>query len=154
MSSIISKFVEVCIFKFERDRVSYLVLHRAKDEKVYPNIWQFVSGGFEGNEKGQEAALRELQEETGFVPKAFWVVPYVNVFYDPGYDSINMSPVFAAQVESGSEPKLSSEHDEYKWCSFDDALKTLTWPGQREALRIVHQYIVRGEDAMKCTRIK
>ena len=62
--------------------------------------------------------------------------------------------MFAAQVDAGSEPKLSREHDEYKWCGFDDAVRTLTWRGQREALRIVHQYIVKGEDAMKYTRIK
>ena len=154
MPSIISKFVEICIFKFERDRPLYLLLHRAKDEKVYPNIWQCVSGGIDGKETGQEAALRELQEETGFVPEAFWILPYVNVFYDPAHDSINMSPVFAAQVASGSEPKLSGEHDEYLWCGLDEALKRLTWPGQRKALRILHRYIVRGEEAMKFTRIK
>ena len=154
MPSIISKFVEICIFKFEQDQPRYLLLHRAKTEKVYPNSWQFVTGEIEGNEQGEQAALRELQEETGFAPKAFWVVPYVNSFYDPKNDFINMSPVFAIQVGSGSEPKLSPEHDEYQWCSFDDALRTLTWNGQREALRIIHQTIVKGEDAMKYTRIK
>ncbi len=154
MASIINKFVEVCIFKFENDKPRYLLLRRAKEEKVYPNIWQFVSGKVHVNEKASESALRELREETGFEPKAFWVVPFVNSFYDPEHDDINMSPMFAAQVEAGCMPKLSHEHNEYEWCLFEDAIRRLLWHGQREGLSIVHQYIVKGEDAMKFTRIK
>ena len=154
MVSIINKFIEVCIFKFERDRPSYLLLHRAKDEKVYPNIWQFVSGALDSKETAIEAALRELLEETGLHPKALWVVPFVNSFFDPEDDTINLNPMFAAQVEPGSVPQLSHEHDEYEWCLFDDAVRRLIWHGQREGLRIVHQCIVKGEDAMKYTRIK
>ncbi|SRR5713101_1955221 len=154
MSSIINNFVEVCIFKFEYDKPWYLLLHRAKNERVYPNIWQFVSGAVDENEKATDAAFRELLEETRFEPKAFWVVPYVNSFYDPAHDYINLSPMFAAQVEPGSVPQLSHEHDEYQWCTFDEALGKLLWHGQREGLRIVHQYIVRGEEAAKYVRIR
>ena len=154
MPSIVSKFVEVCIFKFERDRALYLLLHRSKDEKIYPNIWQFVSGTMETDEPAKAAALRELREETGFEPRAFWALPYINSFYDPDYDSVNLDPMFAAQVDAGSEPKLSSEHDEYKWCGLDDALRTLTWHGQREALRIVQNSIVSGGEGLKHLRLK
>ncbi|HEV8539347.1 MAG TPA: NUDIX pyrophosphatase [Bacteroidota bacterium] len=154
MSSIVIKFVEVCVFKFENDRPWYLLLRRAASEKVYPNIWQFVSGSLDENERAQDAALRELHEETGLAPKGFWVVPYVNSFYDPADDCINLNPMFAAQVEPGSVLKLSHEHDEYQWCGFDDAVRRLLWHGQREGLRIVHEFIVRGEDAMRFARMK
>jgi 8-oxo-dGTP pyrophosphatase MutT (NUDIX family) len=147
MPAIISKFIEVCIFKFEHDRPRYLMLRRAKDEELYPGIWQFVSGELNTGEPGKEGALRELKEETGFVPLSLWVVPHVNVFYDARFDSVNLDPVFAARVAAGSEPKLSAEHDEYQWCGLEDAVRTLTWHGQREALRIVHELIVPGGPA-------
>ena len=154
MPLIAGKIIEVCVFKFEKDRAWYLLLHRSKDEKIYPNLWQFVSGSIEGDEKAVDAAYRELLEETGMNPKAFWVVPFVNSFYDPEWDSINLSPMFAAQVEIGDAPKLSHEHFEFEWFSYADAARKLVWPGQREGLRIVHEYIVGGQSAVKLTRIR
>ena len=154
MTLIAANIIEVCIFKFEKDRPWYLLLHRAKDEKIYPDIWQFVSGSIDGDEKAVVAAYRELQEETGLKPKAFWVVPFVNSFYDPGWDSVNLSPLFAAQVNAADEPKLSDEHDQYGWYLFEDAVRKLVWPGQKEGMRIVHEYIVKGEKAANLTRIK
>src|SRR5260221_5599009 len=115
MSSVLNKFIEVCIFKFEHDRPWYLLLRRSKAERVYPGIWQFVSGAVDGVEKATDAAFRELREETGLEPKAFWVVPFVNSFYDPASDEINLSPMFAAQVQPASFPQLYHLHDEYKW---------------------------------------
>jgi len=154
MALIACKIIEVCVFKFEKDRPWYLLLHRAKDEKIYPNIWQFVSGSIEGDEKAVDAAMRELLEETGINPQAFWVVPFVNSFYDPEWDSVNLSPMFAAQAEAGTKPILSNEHFEFGWFSYEDALKKLVWPGQREGMRIVQEYIVRGNQAGTVTRLR
>lgn len=153
MTLIACRIVEVCIFKFEQDRPMYLLLHRSRDETIYPGIWQFVSGSMEGQETAVTAARRELHEETGMKPGAFWVVPYVNVFYDADWDSMNLSPLFAAQVEAAQRPKLSAEHDDFRWCRFEEAVKLLVWPGQREGMRIVHEVIVRGEEAARLTRI-
>ena len=108
----------------------------------------------EGNETATEAALRELSEETGFSPKAFWVVPHVSMFYDAGDDTVNLSPLFAAQAEIGSIPKLSSEHDEFGWFGYQDAIHKLVWPDQRKGLQLVHDYIVKGEQVVHLTRIK
>ncbi len=154
MPQIACKIVEMCIFKFEHDRAWYLLLHRMPDEQIYPNIWQFVSGSIEGEERALDAALREMAEETSIPPKAVWVAPHVNVFYDAGWDALNFSPVFAAQVEIGSTPKLSLEHDKFGWYPYEEAMKMLVWPGQREGLRIVHEYIVGGQKAGELTRVR
>ena len=154
MASVECKIIEVCIFKFQDDRPMYLLLHRRSDERIYPNIWQFVSGSIEGNEKAVDAALRELAEETSVSPKAFWVVPYVNSFFDPAWDAVNLSPLFAAQTKVGDEPKLSTEHDRYCWLPFDEALRMLVWPGQRKGLQIVNDFIIRGEKAGELCRLR
>ena len=152
MPSIACRIVEVCVFKIERNRPLYLLLHRSKDEKIYPGIWQFISGCIEGPEKAIDAARREFAEETGMKLIGLWVVPFVNSFFDDAYDAVNLSPLFAVEVEPGEQPKLSSEHYEFQWLSYEDALKRLVWPGQRQGLSIVHEYIVGGEEAARLVR--
>jgi len=151
---IICRTIEIAIFKFVDDEPKYLLLHRSQDEKVYPGIWQLLTGTVEKDEGGVEAALREFKEETGLKMLHFWVVPYVNSFYDPDRDAVNLSPLFAAQVEDGIEPRLSAEHSEHRWFSYGEALKKLVWPGQRAGLKVAHDYIVSGEEAAKRLEVK
>lgn len=153
MPSILCRIVEICVFKFEKDQAWYLLLHRSKHENVYPNIWQVVSGIIEENENAIDAAVRELTEETQLRPKAFWNVPFVNSFYDHVHDVVNLSPLFAVQVEVGSEPKLSADHDEYGWFTYQDALRRLVWPGQRIGLQVVRDYVVAGQQASQLLRL-
>jgi dATP pyrophosphohydrolase len=153
MPLLASSIVEVCVFKFEHDRPWYLLLKRSKDEKIYPGIWQFISGSIEEKEKAFEAALRELKEETGIIPERFWVVPHVSVFYDPSWDSTNLSPMFAAQVKPGVNPTLSAEHTDFGWFLFEEAHQKLVWHSQKEGLTVVHDYLVSGKEASRLTRI-
>lgn len=147
MVTIVSRLVEVCVFAHPDTGPEFLLLRRSPSEKVYPGLWQFVTGALEGAEKAVDAALRELEEETGLRPVHFWTVPHVSVFYDAPRDSMNLCPVFAARVDPRGAPKLSAEHSEYLWCGYDDAVRTLVWPGQRESLRIVRDFIAGGEPA-------
>jgi len=148
-----SAIVEICVFAVSDRGPQYLLLRRSPAERLYPDIWQFVTGSIEGGETARQAALRELSEETGLVPLGLWVVPHVNTFYDPAHDSLNLTPVFAAQVDAGRVPKLSVEHTEYQWCGRSGAEGLLVWPGQREALRVLHDFIVRGGTAAGLSRV-
>ncbi|MBM2841112.1 MAG: dATP pyrophosphohydrolase [Bacteroidetes bacterium] len=153
MAIIVCRIIEVCVFRFVNNRSEYLMLRRSPGEKIYPNLWQFVSGSLHDGEKATDAALRELKEETGLTPKRFWVVPHANTFYDHSYDAVNVSPLFAAQVDPDDEPRLSAEHSAFEWLRLDDARRRLVWPGQRAGLEIVEKYIVGGEEAGKLTEI-
>ena len=154
MPAVKSEMIEVCIFRFINNQPEYLLLKRREDEKVYPGIWQYITGYIEDKEKAVEGAIREMREETGFQPVCFWIVPFVNSFYDAADDSLYLVPLFAAQVESGLSPHLSVEHTEYQWHSYREAFRKLVWPGQREGLRIVHEYIVCGEKPADLLKIQ
>jgi len=153
MPDVSCRIVEVCVFKFENNCAQYLLLRRAKDERVYPGLWQLVSGSIEPKEKALDAALRELNEETMLKPRAFWNVPFTNAFYDHETDVVNVSPMFAAQVDAGIEPRLSAEHDTYGWFDIERAARKLVWPGQRSGLQVVHDYIAGGQKASALVRL-
>ena len=44
---------------------------------------------------------------------------------------------FLVDAPEGWEPLLNDEHDEYRWCTFPEALELLYWDDTREALRIL-----------------
>lgn len=149
MAAIVSRVVEACVFKIARAGPEYLLLKRSERDTIYPGMWQLVTGSMTDGERAIDAAMREFREETGMVAKRFWVVPFVNSFYVPVNDAIHLSPVFAMEVQEEARVTLSHEHQEYSWCSFEDAKQKLVWPGQRYAVELVHEYIVGGQEASR-----
>jgi dATP pyrophosphohydrolase len=147
VAAIVSRVVEACVFRFAHDGPEYLLLKRSEKDNIYPGMWQLVTGSMKDGERAVDAALRECREETGMVAKRFWVVPFVNSFYVPISDAIHLCPVFAMEVEEESRVTLSQEHQEFSWCSFENAKAKLVWPGQRYAVELVHEYIVGGQEA-------
>lgn len=147
--NIVSRIVEVCVLKTEGGEARYLLLRRSSDDKIYPGIWQFVTGSVKDGERAVDAALREFHEETGMDVGRFWVVPFVNSFYVPVNDTVHVSPVFAVEVNPGGKVRLSSEHQAYQWCTYEEANEKLVWPGQRYALKLVRDYFVGGQEASR-----
>ncbi|MFQ5910008.1 MAG: NUDIX pyrophosphatase [Thermoplasmata archaeon] len=118
----------------------YLLLRRIPSRGGF---WQGVTGGVEGDEDLEEAARRELIEETGYVPitlkriehsYSFPIEKRVSHLF-PGASEF-MEHVFLAYVEGGKEPVMDpNEHDGYRWCRLDEALGLLKWPENKDALK-------------------
>ena len=153
MPSIISNIVEVSVFRLRASVPEALLLQRARDENLYPGVWQNVTGSVQDGESALGAAKRELTEETGLEPVRFWVVPYTTAFYDPRQDAIVVVPFFAAQVGLESVPSLSREHDRFAWLGLAEARDRLVWPGQRQGLEVVFKSIVGGDAASHLSEI-
>jgi 8-oxo-dGTP pyrophosphatase MutT (NUDIX family) len=147
MPNIVCNIIEVCIFSFDNKEPLYLMLRRSKTEKVYPDVWQIVTGSIEKGETALQGALRELKEETGYFPQKFWIVPHINTFYSVKNDTVNHTVIFAAQVPPKTNPILSDEHYQFGWYPKEIAKSMCVWPGQIEALDIVHEFIVGGKPA-------
>jgi 8-oxo-dGTP pyrophosphatase MutT (NUDIX family) len=113
-----------------------LLIRRAPG-RILVGLWQCVSGSIEPGERVALAALREVEEETGFGRSAierFYDLDLVNQFHEPSVDAVLTSAVFAVVVDASIEPRLSREHDGARWLSLDNALRDVVWPGYREAL--------------------
>ena len=111
--------------------------------------WQGVTGGIEKGEELADAAIRELAEETGFVPSALAQIDYSYSFplqdeyrylYAAGIEEI-VEYVFVAVVDSQQNPIISWEHDKCQWCSLSQALELLTYPENIEALKRCALYV-------------
>lgn len=152
MPKIKVKQVDSYIYRNTDTGPVYLMLKR-NTGKHYEHLWQGVAGKIEKDETAWQAVVRELEEETGKKPLKLFVADHIASFYDARKDRIQMVPIFGIEVDN-SEVQLSEEHLEYKWVSFDEALTLLTWKGQKEGLRIVHDEIMSGDDRTKWSEIK
>ena len=144
MSQILSRFIECIVFKNHTFDPKFLVLKRSDDAKVHPGIWQIVTAKIDQGEKAYDTARREVEEETGLKPSELFVAPSVNHFYNYTDDSINFIPVFIAEVDS-LDVKISDEHSEFEWLSFDEAFGRIHWKNQKKMLDEAYQHIKNKE---------
>lgn len=148
-----STLIEAHIFRKAENGIEFLLMQRAPNE-IYAGVWQMVTGSNEDSEKAYETAKREIMEETSLIPIGFWIVPNVNPFYSATDDSINMVPVFAAEVERNSVVILSFEHTEYLWCGKEEAKELLAWPGQWKSVDIIFEYFSKSNSLLKLVEIE
>jgi len=153
MPAIVCRIIEVCVFKREEGTPKYLLLKRSNDDRIYPGIWQMVTGTVKQGEAAVRAAVRELAEESGLRPERLWVAPHVSAFYVAADDTLQMSPLFAVEVTSSDPVRLSTEHQAFGWYPYEEARKMLVWPGQRRGLEIVQQYLLGEEKAAELTQL-
>jgi dihydroneopterin triphosphate diphosphatase len=146
-----SDLIELHVIKIINNEMLFLLLKRSA-HKIYPGLWQMVSGHIKQGETAARTALRELQEETGLQPSRFWVAPNVNSFYSPDEDSISFIPVFVAQVNNDNV-LISDEHSEFKWVNSEEAKTFLAWEGQRRSVDIIKEYITNQMSFLKFTEI-
>jgi 8-oxo-dGTP pyrophosphatase MutT (NUDIX family) len=145
--------IEAHIVKFINNRLFFLLLKRTPEEK-FPNVWQPITGHVKKEEKAFATAFRETEEETGFTPEEIFVLPIVNRYYNHEKDEICEIPVFFSVAEKDFNPILSSEHNEFKWADLREAEKLVAWPGQRQSMKIIEEYLTSKTAMLYFGRIK
>jgi len=153
LSRIANQIVEVCVFRVVKAETHFLVLQRSQEEKLYPGLWQIVTGTMKKNESALKAAMRELKEETSLSPKRCWTIPYVDTYFDLARDTIQFVPVFAVEIDSSSLLHVSKEHQRFEWLLYKDARKQIVWPGQRHSMDIVQEFIIGNTEAARLVEI-
>ena len=122
-----------------------LLLRRAD----HPEFWQSVTGSMEwGDEQPAETAARELREETGIdvapaaltdwkIQNRYEIFPQWRYKYAPGVVE-NTEHFFSLELPDESAVSLSpSEHSEYVWVLFPEAVERVFSWTNRDALLLL-----------------
>jgi dATP pyrophosphohydrolase len=136
MSPLRPDLVAVWILRHGRAGRQLLLLRRAHG-RLLPGLWQCVTGSLEPDERVAAAALRELVEETGIqgeAVEAFYDLDLAYAFHEPSRDAVLLEAAFAVRVTADTEPRLSAEHDAFRWLTLEEAREVVVWPAYREAL--------------------
>ena len=125
-------------YHFIENELYFCVFHRTDSD-----VWQFIAGGGEDNEKPIETTLREIKEETGvtaekltelksvaFVP-AEVVAENMRTHWNK---NIFVIPEYSFAFECNADPTISHEHSEYQWLTYDAARKLLKWDSNKVAM--------------------
>jgi len=151
--------IEAILFMRTDGKIQYLILKR-HPPKGHPEIgqfWQPITGGLEEGETKMEALKREIREETG-IKNIIKIIEDVR-YYEP----IDLSLIeylkrhghvckhlkayaFGVEVSSDEEVVLDrKEHSEFKWCSFQEALKLIrgTCYNHNESLKKLNEIVTK-----------
>jgi dATP pyrophosphohydrolase len=140
---------QVLVFPYRKnlqDQLEFVLLLRADG-----GFWQGIAGGGEDDETPLEAARRETFEETGIKPTSTIMqldtvesVPVIE-FKDSSLwgEDVFVIPQYCFGVSiSHSEIKLSDEHSEYGWFTYDQAIQLLKFDGNKTAFRELNQRLL------------
>ncbi len=125
------------IFRRERGTLKYLVLHYGLGH------WDFPKGHIEKGEKPEEAAKREIREETGIKVIKFieGFKETIKYFFKWKGQSIFKIAVFYLAETKTNRVKISWEHLGFKWLPYEEALKQLTFKNAKEILEKAHKFL-------------
>jgi len=127
-----------------------LLLRRAD----HPEFWQSITGSMEwGDEQPAETAARELREETGIavspaalrdwkIQNRYVLFPQWRYKYAPGVTE-NTEHFFSLELQAEVPITVSpSEHCEYAWVSFDEAIeRVFSWTNRDALLHLAMQRV-------------
>ena len=98
--------------------------------------WDFPKGNIEVNETQIEAAVRELEEETGI--NRFRLVPGFKETLVYNYKKksaqVAKTVTFYLGITTISKVVLSSEHIGYVWLTYQESVKILTYDNAKKLL--------------------
>lgn len=137
--------VDVVVARFGRDGLEVLLLRRAAGVRC-PGAWEIVHGRIEPDERPEQAAIREVREETALAITRLYNVT-LGGFYLHHAGVLALSCVFCAIVDDRHDPTLGVEHDAFRWLPIAAARDACAWPREREAMDHIAHLLRNGTDA-------
>ena len=97
--------------------------------------WGLAKGGIEPDESAEEAAVREVREETGIEARIETSLGETRYFYVWEDVRIRKTVHFFLMLATGGDPDdRDDEMEDVKWFPLDRALKRAAYRGEREVL--------------------
>ncbi len=128
----------VVLYSGEGKNRRYLILRHRNG-----GHWSLPKGHIEPGESEEEAALREMREETGIchveIVPGFRAASHYS-FSRRGVPVEKEVVYFLGRTEE-TGVRLSKEHADWRWAEYDEALRTLTYDDTRQVLRQAEEWL-------------
>jgi len=133
--------VGVIVFHKKSEKIEYLILKHKQGH------WTFSKGHPETGEKKSDTALRELHEETGITDLE---LVHDETLLKENYEFRNKKEklviksvdYFMAEAKDKNVRIDGKEILDYKWCSFQSALNTITFNESKNLLRKANKIVL------------
>lgn len=138
----------VVLFRNHGEQRRYLLMRSALTRRP---IWEFPKGGVEPGETEAQAAVRELWEEAGIGEGQIAVFGgyreeerYVFTQGKGEERTLIVKKVVYFLAETDEERVvISREADEYRWATYDEAMRMIRFPGKRHVLEVAEALLGR-----------
>jgi len=117
---------------FNHEKGKYLLMKRSRERDTNPSKWEFPSGHIQKNESPRNAALRELEEETGLKGT---LLRSGKPFTTETEDGIFRVHPFLVKIDG--QPEISREHEKFQWIRPEELKKYKTVEGLKKDLERV-----------------
>jgi len=127
----------IVVYYKRKERMEYLLLHYESGH------WDFPKGGIEDGETKQQAAIRELKEETGLLVQIHegFEHSFEYFFKDKFGEFAKKKVYFFIGKSKTKRVELSFEHIAYEWLAFEDAYEKLTYENTKQLLQKVDKFL-------------
>ena len=129
------------IFRREGKKLLFLVLHY----EFKTDYWDFPKGNIETGETEEDAAKREIREETGLVGISF--IPNfkekINYVYKKDGETIFKEVIFFLAESITKDVEISYEHTGYEWVDYQTAMKRLK-ENSKKVLKKANEFLNKG----------
>ena len=131
------------VFRRTHEGVKFLLLYRRG------SYWNFPKGHFELGVTSLEAALREVEEETGVKKTELRMIPgfraYEKFYFQRGEEKIHDTVILYLAETHKAEVKISPrEHSGFGWFLYEDAMKIIgkKYHGIKRILKEAHHFLL------------
>ncbi len=133
------------LYNIENETIIFLLLH------YFQGHWDFPKGNKEKGESDIDTALREVTEETGINDVTFLEGFKKEIFYKYKRNNhlISKKVVYFLAKSNSIDVVLSSEHLDFVWEPYEDALRKITYKNSKEILSEGYKFLI---DSLKSNK--
>ena len=110
--------------------------------------WEFPKGHVDQGETEEEAAIREVREETGLndvkIVSGFKVK--IKYTYSKDGKKYPKEVVFFLMKAEPKRVEVSEEHTGYVWLKYEDAIKKISYDNARKVLEKAHKFLMKNSN--------
>lgn len=140
------------IFREEGEKIFYLLLHYQSGARRPEPYWDFPKGHIEKGENAEDAAGREVAEETGLedieISPSFKET--IKYFFKWEEKNILKFATFYLAKTKTKNVKISGEHIGFEWLPYEEALEQLNFKNAKDILKKANGFL--SESIRSCKK--